>query len=136
LAHSANAWQALDGFSVAADLADHDPTKLGAADAAGPWRPSEVPAEVAMLLGTWWWRGVAVVATHADGALHLAAAADPSGPRRARYEADGPDRFVCTSAANRGESLLVERDASGEVVRLDVGGFLHVRDRDDPAGDP
>ncbi len=132
----ANAWQGMDGFGLAAELADLAASQRPAPRGLAPWRPVDVPTEVAPLLGTWWWRGVAVVATHAEGALHLAPAADPLGPRRARYEVDGPDRFVCTSAANRGEHLVVERAPSGEVLRLDVGGFPHVRDRDDPAGGP
>lgn len=132
----ANAWAALDGFGLAAELADVAASSDDGRPVASPWCPAQVPPEVEELLGRWWWRGVAVVATHAEGALHLAPGADPSGPRRARYEADGPDRFVCTSAANRGERLLVERAPSGAVLRLDVGGFLHVRDRNDPAGGP
>lgn len=124
----ANAWGALDGAALACDLVvdvlDRDPQPPT------PWGPSDVPPEVADLLGIWWWRGLQFVASVSDGAFFLGPAVDPRGPRAVRFEPVGVGLFVGMDGMNRGERLQVVRDGAGRATHLDVGTWVFAREFD------
>lgn len=126
-----NAWWATSGAGLACDLVvgvlDGDPVPPAT------WVPTDVPEELAELLGTWWWRGVQLVAFVADGALHLV----PAGESREdadRYEPIAPDLFVGVSGGDRGEHLRVLRDAQGRARSLDLATYVLTREPDEPGG--
>ena len=85
-----------------------------------PWTPEEAPpAEIAPLLGRWWSEGDESIfswrARQARGAAR--GLRRPSASRRCSSR-EGDDRFRVVSGRERGETLRVVRDESGEVVKL------------------
>ena len=103
------------------------PTGLGLAEAAleelapelEPWRPEEAPpAEIAPLLGRWWSEGDESIFSWRGGKLEARLADAPPEREPSVFEPEGDDRFRVVSGRERGESLRVVRDESGEVVKL------------------
>jgi CubicO group peptidase (beta-lactamase class C family) len=103
------------------------PTGLGLAEAAleelapelGPWRPEEAPpAEIEPLLGRWWSEGDESIFSWRGGKLEARLADAPPERESSVFEPEGDDRFRVISGRERGESLRVVRDESGEVVKL------------------
>jgi CubicO group peptidase (beta-lactamase class C family) len=86
---------------------------------------SSIPADVADLLGTWWWMG----RRHDvgwDGELVMSYHGEPSEPWR--FTPDGLDRWRCRTGMNDGEAMVVRRAADGAPIGLDVATFYFTRD--------
>lgn len=103
------------------------PTGLALAEAAleelapelEPWRPEETPPlEIAPLLGRWWSEGDESIFSWRGGKLEARLADAPPEREPSVFEPEGDDRFRVVSGRERGESLRVVRDESGEVVKL------------------
>ena len=103
------------------------PTGLGLAEAGleelapelEPWRPEQAPpAEIAPLLGRWWSEGDESIFSWRDGKLEARLADAPPEREPSVFEPEGDDRFRVVSGGERGETLRVVRDESGEVVKL------------------
>ena len=103
------------------------PTGLGLAEAGleelapelEPWRPEQAPpAEIAPVLGRWWSEGDESIFSWRDGKLEARLADAPPEREPSVFEPEGNDRFRVVSGRERGETLRVVRDESGEVVKL------------------
>lgn len=103
------------------------PTGLGLAEAGleelapelEPWRPEQAPpAEIAPVLGRWWSEGDESIFSWRDGKLEARLADAPPEREPSVFEPEGDDRFRVVSGRERGETLRVVRDESGEVVKL------------------
>ena len=103
------------------------PTGLGLAEAGleelapelEPWRPEQAPpAEIAPVLGRWWSEGDESIFSWRDGKLEARLADAPPEREPSVFEPEGDDRFRVVSGRERGETLRVMRDESGEVVKL------------------
>jgi hypothetical protein len=83
------------------------------------WRGHEAPpAEIAELLGIWWFDGDQVVFSWRDGHVEAQFTGAPPRIKPSVFEQDGPGRFHVVSGRERGERLEVVRDGSGAVVKL------------------
>lgn len=103
------------------------PTGLGLAEAGleelapelEPWRPEQAPpAEIAPVLGRWWSEGDESIFSWRDGKLEARLADAPPEREPSVFEPEGDDRFRVVSGRERGETLRMVRDESGEVVKL------------------
>jgi CubicO group peptidase (beta-lactamase class C family) len=84
-----------------------------------PWRPEQAPpAEIAPLLGRWWSEGDESIFSWRGGKLEARLADAPPEREPSVFEPEGDDRFRVVTGRERGESLRVVRDESGEVVKL------------------
>lgn len=84
-----------------------------------PWRPEAAPpAEIAPLLGRWWSEGDETIFSWRGGKLEARLADAPPERDPSVFEPEGDGRFRVVSGRERGESLRVVRDESGEVVKL------------------
>lgn len=96
---------------------------------AEPWRPEgPVPPEIEPLLGRWWSEGYEFVFRFRQGHLEARAATASAEADPAVFEAEAPDRFRTVSGRERGELLLVERGAGGEVERLTWASYPFTRE--------
>jgi CubicO group peptidase (beta-lactamase class C family) len=90
------------------------------------WRPVEAPppADVAPLIGRWWWMGREHTARwEPDGVLVVA------GPGEEwHFTPDGPDRWRGHTGEQAGEILTVLRDPAGAVIGLDIATFVFRRE--------
>jgi len=83
------------------------------------WRPEAAPpVEIAPLLGRWWSEGDESIFSWRGGRLEARLADAPPGREPSVFEPEGEDRFRVVSGRERGETLRVVRDESGEVVKL------------------
>jgi hypothetical protein len=83
-----------------------------------PWRPlGPAPQELQGVLGRWWSEGDELVLRLKGEELQLVSVAAPDDPP-AVLRREGEDRYRGVSGRERGELLLVERDADGAVVQL------------------
>jgi CubicO group peptidase (beta-lactamase class C family) len=84
-----------------------------------PWSPEAAPpAEIAPLLGRWWSEGDESIFSWRGGRLEARLADAPPDREPSVFEPEGVDRFRVVSGRERGETLHVVRDESGEVVKL------------------
>jgi len=99
------------------------------------WRPAgPAPADVAPLLGRWWWMGREYQASWDADAEELVLASLTVGvPEPGRFARLDADRWRGVSGADHGELLEVRRDPGGAVVALEIATFVYTRDPDMPA---
>ena len=84
-----------------------------------PWRPESAPsAEIAPLLGRWWSEGDESIFSWRGDKLEARLADAPPEREPSVFEPEGDDRFRVVSGRERGETLRVVRNESGEVVKL------------------
>jgi CubicO group peptidase (beta-lactamase class C family) len=94
------------------------------------WVPTErVPAEVADVLGLWFWGNTAVELRWQNERLEMRSL-NGSAVSDAFELRDG--RLVGTSGYHRGEAVHVVRRADGSVSHLDIATFIHTRTPYDP----
>jgi CubicO group peptidase (beta-lactamase class C family) len=125
-----NAWGGRHGTFVR----DAVETILETRNETTPWQAEAVPDEIVPLLGTWWYRGLALVFTYRDSGLYLG---QPHvQPPVTRFEPVDADTFRCSAGSMRGEVLHVIRDEQGVPIVLDINTWLLVRTHDDPRGGP
>ena len=94
-----------------------------------PWTPgSEVPEELRPLLGHWYSEGTHHVLSVRQGRLEARIAGQPKEQPPSVLESDGPDRFRTVSGRERGEVLVVHRDAKGEVSHLNWATYRFTRE--------
>jgi hypothetical protein len=74
--------------------------------------------EIAQLLGRWWSEGDESIFSWRGGRLEARLADAPSGREPSVFEREGEDLYRVVSGRERGETLRVVRDESGEVVKL------------------
>ena len=83
------------------------------------WTPEvEPPPEIAPMLGRWWSEGSETIFSWRRGKLEARLAAWAPEREPSVFEREGDDRFRVVSGRERGETLRVVRDESGEVTRL------------------
>ncbi|MBQ1022689.1 beta-lactamase family protein [Micromonospora sp. D93] len=94
-----------------------------------PWRPNTAApaAEVAELIGRWWWMGVPLDLRWDAGDL----VAHVRGERVSRFAAEGTDRWRGRSGPENGEVLSVLRDDSGRALAVDIATFVFTRSPDE-----
>jgi CubicO group peptidase (beta-lactamase class C family) len=90
------------------------------------WTAAEPPANVAALLGPWFWMGGGYELVW-DGGLAMFSAGR-TGSALWRFEPSGPDRWRCTSGGNNGETLQVLRDDAGQPLELEIATYVFSRD--------
>ena len=96
-----------------------------------PWRPCDaVPAEVAELLGLWFWGNTGYAVEWRNQRLEFRTLR--AGVREERFVADA-DGFVGIDGYHRGERLQVVRRADGSVSHLECATFVYTRTPYDPA---
>ena len=84
-----------------------------------PWRSEAAPpVEIAPLLGRWWSEGDESIFSWRGGKLEARLADAPPEREPSVFEPEGDDRFRVVSGRERGETLRLVRDESGEVVKL------------------
>jgi CubicO group peptidase (beta-lactamase class C family) len=94
-----------------------------------PWRPGEPPpAELAGVLGRWWSEGEEFVFSHRDGTLQARGASVPEERPPAVFQQVGEDRYRVESGRERGELLVVLREADGHVRELRWAGYPFTRE--------
>jgi CubicO group peptidase (beta-lactamase class C family) len=109
-------------FDMMAAVLDTEPQTVA------PWKPAPEPAaEVADLLGRWWWMGREYELRHhaASGELVLLSVTRPRPPVRFRLE--GKDTWRGLSGEHDGEILAVLRNAEGTPEALDIATFVFHR---------
>lgn len=116
-----------DPSAFAVDLADAVEEAEPAEEAV--WAPgTEVPEELAGLLGHWYTEGSHVVFSVRRGRLEARmAAADPDLPP-AVFEQVEPDLYRTVSGRERGELLRITRREDGSVRKLNWATYLVTRE--------
>lgn len=97
------------------------------------WAPLAAPDDEALALaGTWYWGTTGYgLRLGSDGLLELVGLRTQGRASRFRRRGDGT--WVGLDGYHHGEALRPVRDASGDVVALDVGTFVFARSPYDPA---
>ena len=89
-----------------------------------PWRvEAALPAEIEELLGIWWVEGSQIVFRSRDGKLEGRFAGIPDWKPSSVFERETADRWRTVSGPEQGEALRLERDDSGELVRMIWAGY-------------
>jgi len=97
------------------------------------WRPtSDVPADIAEILGMWHWGETALLLTFDGNELRLAPVASTDGSAL-RYRPVASNRFVGLSGYHTGETLSAVRTAAGDVSHLECATFIYTRQPYDPS---
>lgn len=89
-----------------------------------PVAAASVPADVAALLGSWWWMGRRHDISW-DGQLVVTYVAEPASPWR--FTHSNGDTWRCHSGMNDGETMIVRRARDGAPISLDVATFCFTR---------
>ncbi|WP_435769909.1 serine hydrolase domain-containing protein [Nocardioides sp. SYSU DS0651] len=128
-----NATTGLPAARVAERFLAADPA-ADAGDAGGdvaPWRPvAELPAEVAPLLGVWFWGNTALGFEWTGQELLVRDLRTTEEEYRFAVAGSG---LVCTAGYHRGERLHVHRRADGSVSHLECATFVYTRSPYDPS---
>ena len=94
-----------------------------------PWRPgSEVPQELAGLVGVWWSEGMEFRFSVRRGRLEARAASLPEDKPASRFEEVEPDVYRTVAGRERGELLRVTRDEQGLPTKLSWATYLCSRE--------
>ena len=122
-----NSSAAPDPAAFAVDLADHvidhDPVEPE------PWRPgSEVPAELADLVGVWYSEGNPFVFSVRQGRLEARAQGLPEHKPSSVFERLGEDLYRTACGREAGELLRVTRDERDRVVKMNWATYLVTRE--------
>ena len=88
-----------------------------------PWRPGDVPADVAPMLGRWWSEGSELELAWLGGRLRLQAFSYPVGRDLSWLAREGADRWRIAEGRELGELLRVVRDDTGAPVKLYVATY-------------
>jgi CubicO group peptidase (beta-lactamase class C family) len=100
------------------------------------WQPGEAPPpELEGVLGSWWSEGQEYVFRYRAGRLEALLRDDVPGQAVTRFDREGEDRYRAIDGLERGELLLVVRDADGEVTRLELATYPFAR-RPEPMAKP
>ena len=89
----------------------------------GPWRPADVPADVAPMLGRWWSEGAELELAWRGGRLRLEAFSYAEGRNHSWLEREADDRWRIVEGRELGELLRVVRDETGAPVKLYVATY-------------
>lgn len=122
-----NSTSAPDPAAFAVALADHvidnDPVDPEV------WRPgTEVPADLADLVGLWFSEGSPFVFSVKQGRLEARAQALPEHKPSSVFEKVGDDLYRTVSGREAGELLRVTRDEAGKVVKMNWATYLVTRE--------
>lgn len=122
-----NSTSAPDPAAFAVALADHvlenDPVDPDV------WRPgTEVPAELADLVGLWFSEGSPFVFSVKQGRLEARAQALPDHKPSSVFEKVGEDLYRTVSGREAGELLRITRDEDGDVVKMNWATYLVTRE--------
>lgn len=116
-----------DPAAFAVELADyaieHDPETEPA------WRPgTEVPAELAGVVGLWFSEGTPFVFSVREGQLEARAQDLPDHRPSSRFRQLEPDLYRTESGREQGELLRITRDAAGRAVAMHWATYLVTRE--------
>jgi CubicO group peptidase (beta-lactamase class C family) len=100
------------------------------------WQPGEEPpAELEGVLGHWWSEGLEYLFRYRDGRLEALLRDSVPGQELTRFSKEGEDRYRAIDGLERGELLLVVRDESGAVTRIEFASYPFSR-RPEPMAKP
>ena len=121
-----NATHTPDPSELATDLGgiveDDEP------ELAEPWRPGHhVPPGTAELLGVWFSEGTRFTFAVERGSLTARVEGLPEGKAPAVFERTGEDAYRAVSGRERGERLIVHRDADGVVTHCNWATYRFTR---------
>lgn len=109
--------------SLVEQVLDHDPTPVE------PWLPgSEVPQEYAGVIGRWYSEGAPFDFSVRNGRLEARVPGQPSWNPPAVFERIGTDLYRTVSGREAGERLVVTRDATGAVARMNWATYVVTRE--------
>jgi CubicO group peptidase (beta-lactamase class C family) len=122
-----NSTSAPDPAAFAMQLADHvidnDPVEDEV------WRPgTEVPAELAGVLGLWYSEGAPFVFSVKQGRLEARAQALPEHKPSSVFEKVSDDVYRTVKGREAGELLRITRDAEGNVTKMNWATYLVTRE--------
>ncbi len=122
-----NSTSAPDPAAFAMQLADHvidnDPVEDEV------WRPgTEVPAELAGVLGLWYSEGAPFVVSVKQGRLEARAQALPEHKPSSVFEKVADDVYRTVKGREAGELLRITRDAEGNVTKMNWATYLVTRE--------
>jgi CubicO group peptidase (beta-lactamase class C family) len=122
-----NSTSAPDPAAFAIELADHvlenDPVEDGV------WRPgTEVPAELAGVLGLWYSEGAPFVFSVKQGRLEARAQALPEHKPSSVFEKVSEDVYRTVKGREAGELLRITRDDAGRVTKMNWATYLVTRE--------
>ncbi|NHN55390.1 beta-lactamase family protein [Calidifontibacter sp. DB0510] len=104
-------------------VAQHDPRLPE------PWMPGTLePADLVDLTGRWFSEGMGFTFVIAEGELRARLDRAPDSAPWSRFERDGEDEFRTIAGRERGERLVVHRDANGAVRQLNWATYKFTRD--------
>jgi YD repeat-containing protein len=93
-----------------------------------PWRPgTDVPDELAGVLGRWYTEGSPFTFSVREGRLEASADGLP-GRKPSVFALEGADRYRTVSGRERGELLRLTRDESGRVTEMHWATYLVTRE--------
>ncbi len=93
------------------------------------WRPgTEVPEELADLLGVWWSEGMPFTFSVRQGRLEARAPSLPEHKPPSRFVQVEPDVYRTVTGREEGELLRVTRDAEGRAVKMNWATYLVTRE--------
>ena len=87
------------------------------------WRPADVPADVAPMLGRWWSEGSELELGWRGGRLRLQAFGYPEGRNLSWLARESDDRWRVVEGRELGEVLRVVRDGTGAPEKLYVATY-------------
>jgi len=121
-----NSTSAPDPATLAVDLAnhviDHDPAEPD------PWVPgTDVPAELAGIIGRWYSEGSSFAFSVRQGHLEAKAAAAPEHKPASVFEQVDKDLYRTVAGRETGELLRITRDSQGDVVKMNWATYLVTR---------
>ncbi len=122
-----NATAAPDPAAFAVELAghviEHDPVEPE------PWRPgTEVPDDLAGLVGVWYSEGVPFVFSVRQGRLEARSQSLPEHKPSSTFERVEEDLYRTVEGREAGELLRVTRDADGQVTKMNWATYLVTRE--------
>lgn len=121
-----NSTSSPDPAAFAIELADHVVENDPVADEV--WRPgSEVPEELAGVLGLWYSEGAPFVFTVKQGHLEARAQALPEHKPSSVFEKVSDDVYRTVKGREAGELLRITRDAAGTVTKMNWATYLVTR---------
>ncbi len=122
-----NSTSAPDPAAFAIALADHVVENDPVEDE--PWRPgTEVPEELAGVLGLWFSEGAPFVFSVKQGRLEARAQALPEHKPSSVFERVGEDVYRTVKGREAGELLRITRDADGRVTKMNWATYLVTRE--------
>lgn len=94
-----------------------------------PWTPgTDARPDLAELTGRWFSEGAGFTFVIREGALHARVDSAPESAPWSKFEQIGTDEYRTVSARERGERLVIHRDADGNVAKMNWATYKFLRE--------